>query len=341
MESHICIQMCPSKNKTGECSLERDRVGLSAAHVIVTNHAYFFNDLVLRKKTGNGNLPTYDAVIFDEAHEIEDVCCKAFEKKVDIQQFETLFNQFFNHDQVQRLGVESRLKLNDMHLSFQRKIEDLYEGISQYMSHNHGNQAGFHLMYSRIAVEEICKALGDFIKTVKEMKIKSISEILERLFEANDNLDFIGQVEKRSWAYWVTTDQYGKIVLHAAPLFPKVVLAYGLFDKVTVILASATIATGDNFNVWNFVVERKSLYPEVLVLDDKEEVVIHASNGWIDYPKRWSVLDLEHTFLKNIKREFDANEFLNAAQGLGFLLDGNVPQSIQEVDSLIMSLYVD
>lgn len=93
--------------------------------------------------------------------------------------------------------------------------------------------------------------------------------------------------------------------------------------------------------VWNFVVERKSLYPEVLVLDDKEEVVIHASNGWIDYPKRWSVLDLEHTFLKNIKREFDANEFLNAAQGLGFLLDGNVPQSIQEVDSLIMSLYVD
>ncbi|AJE54203.1 hypothetical protein [Paenibacillus polymyxa] len=93
--------------------------------------------------------------------------------------------------------------------------------------------------------------------------------------------------------------------------------------------------------VWNFVVERKSLYPEVLVLNDNEEVVIHASNGWIDYPKRWSVLDLEHTFLKNSKREFNPNEFLNAAQGLGFLLDGNAPQSIQEVDSLIMSLYVD
>lgn len=93
--------------------------------------------------------------------------------------------------------------------------------------------------------------------------------------------------------------------------------------------------------VWKFVVEGKSLYPEVLVLNDNKEVVIHASNGWIDYPKRWSVLDLEHTFLKNSKREFNPNEFLNAAQGLGFLLDGNAPQSIQEVDSLIMSLYVD
>lgn len=92
--------------------------------------------------------------------------------------------------------------------------------------------------------------------------------------------------------------------------------------------------------VWEFVVDRKSIYPEVLVLNDKEEVVIHASNGWIDYPKRWSVLDLEHTFLKDGKREFNASEFLNAAQGLGFLLDGNVPKSINEADSLIMSLYV-
>ncbi|MEJ3720124.1 DEAD/DEAH box helicase [Paenibacillus polymyxa] len=195
--NRISASMCPSKNKTGECSLERNRVGLSGAHIIVTNHAYFFNDLVLRKKTGNGNLPSYDAVIFDEAHEIEDVCCKAFEKKVDLQQFETLFSQFFNHDQVQRLGVDSRLKLNELHLSFQRKIEDLYEGISQFLSRNHGEQAGFHLMYSKIAVEEICTALGDFIKAAKEMRIKSISEILERLFEGNDNLDFIGQVEKR------------------------------------------------------------------------------------------------------------------------------------------------
>ncbi|MCC3379196.1 hypothetical protein ACFQ5D_22735 [Paenibacillus farraposensis] len=93
--------------------------------------------------------------------------------------------------------------------------------------------------------------------------------------------------------------------------------------------------------VWEFVVERKSLYHEVLVLNEKEEVVIHASNGWIDYPKRWSILDLEHTFVENKKREFNADEFLNAAQGLGFLLDGNAPQSIQEVDSLIMSLYVE
>ncbi|MFC7561630.1 ATP-dependent DNA helicase [Paenibacillus farraposensis] len=117
------------------------------------------------------------------------------------------------------------------------------------MARNQGSKGGFYLIPSKIAaVDEICTALGNFIKTVKEMKIKSVSEILDRIFEGNDDLDFIGQVEKKSWAYWATSDERRNIALHAAPLFPKAVLAYGLFDKVPVILASATIATGDNFN---------------------------------------------------------------------------------------------
>lgn len=245
--NRISASFCPVKNKSGECALELNKVALKGAHIIVTNHAYFFNDLVLRKKTGNGNLPPYDAVIFDEAHEIEDVCCNAFEKKVEIQLFESLFDQFFNHEQFLKLGLDSRLKLSDLHRDFQRKIEDLYEGISNYMSRNQGNDGGFYLIPSKIAVDGVCTALGDFIKAAKEMKIKNVSEILERIFEGNDNLDFIGQVEKKSWAYWATLEKRN-VVLHAAPLFPKVVLAYGLFDQVTVILASATIATGDNFN---------------------------------------------------------------------------------------------
>ncbi|AJE54204.1 ATP-dependent DNA helicase [Paenibacillus polymyxa] len=175
------------------------------------------------------------------------MCCNAFEKKVDIQLFESLFDQFFNHEQFLKLGLDSRLKLSDLHRDFQRKIEDLYEGISNYMSRNQGNDGGFYLISSKIAVDGVCTALGDFIKAAKEMKIKNVSEILERIFEGNDNLDFIGQVEKKSWAYWATLEKRN-VVLHAAPLFPKVVLAYGLFDQVTVILASATIATGDNFN---------------------------------------------------------------------------------------------
>lgn len=92
-------------------------------------------------------------------------------------------------------------------------------------------------------------------------------------------------------------------------------------------------------DVWEFVVDSKKFNPEVLVLNDMNEVVIHAQEGWIDYPKRWSILDLEHTFVKNKSGEFNPNEFLNAAQGLGFHLDGSVPKTISEADSLIMSLY--
>ena len=42
------------------------------ANILVVNHALFFSDLALRR-LGGGLLPDYDAVIFDEAHTLEDV----------------------------------------------------------------------------------------------------------------------------------------------------------------------------------------------------------------------------------------------------------------------------
>ncbi|WP_258297756.1 hypothetical protein [Paenibacillus peoriae] len=92
--------------------------------------------------------------------------------------------------------------------------------------------------------------------------------------------------------------------------------------------------------VWEFVVESKLVYPEVLVLNDMNEVVIHAQAGWIDYPKRWSILDLEYSFVTNKSKVFNPNEFQHAAQGLGFCLDGKAPKTAVEADKLIMSLYV-
>jgi len=49
------------------------------ADIIVTNHSLFLNDLAIRTADSNsGILPDYSAVIFDEAHHIEDVATKVF-----------------------------------------------------------------------------------------------------------------------------------------------------------------------------------------------------------------------------------------------------------------------
>ncbi|MFB5268137.1 ATP-dependent DNA helicase [Paenibacillus enshidis] len=233
---------CKDVKRDSECALELLKFNMSLVHIIVTNHAMFFQDLVMRKKLGRGTLPDYDAVIFDEAHEVEEVCCQAFEKKVSKRQLDILLNEFFAHDETQQLDMKSQLELNDLRREVEKEAGELFKSIQLRIG-----KSRYKLLSSPFGADRLIEAIAEFTKTSKKMKIKRSSEILERIFEYNDNLDFISQVERRSWGYWVSSEK-GTVAFHAAPLFPKVVLGYGLFDKVPVILASATMSTGGNFN---------------------------------------------------------------------------------------------
>ena len=62
---------CPHHER---CFVTAMRRGAATADVVVTNHHLFFADLALRAAWPEAQvLPRYDAVIFDEAHQIEDI----------------------------------------------------------------------------------------------------------------------------------------------------------------------------------------------------------------------------------------------------------------------------
>jgi ATP-dependent DNA helicase DinG len=64
-----------------ECFVARARETASRADIVVVNHALFFADLALRSRgdaLGLSVLPAYDAVVFDEAHTLEDVATEHF-----------------------------------------------------------------------------------------------------------------------------------------------------------------------------------------------------------------------------------------------------------------------
>ncbi|GKS12873.1 putative ATP-dependent helicase [Paenibacillus chitinolyticus] len=250
----ISASMCPAITRPDSCMLEELKGRMHKAHIIVTNFAFFFNDLKMRIKTGNGSLPPYNAVIFDEAHEIEEVCCHVFEKRVGINQFESLFENLYRRRAFNDLDQATQLELSQLRQLFLRKMEDVYRHVAKNMSDEEGRPTAFKLLTNKVDLSEVCSVMGAFIDKIKNLKLRGVSDILERLFEGNDNLDFIGENEKKSWAYWATIEGRGNVTLHAAPLYPKVILAKALFEKVPVILASATIstttATGKTFNFY-------------------------------------------------------------------------------------------
>lgn len=55
------------------CYAERARAVARSSNVVIANHALFFTDLMVKSWGKGGMLGEYDAVIFDEAHEMEDV----------------------------------------------------------------------------------------------------------------------------------------------------------------------------------------------------------------------------------------------------------------------------
>lgn len=65
---------CSDNNcDTSTCYAERARKAARAADVVIANHALFFTDLMVKSFGTGGMLGEYDAVIFDEAHEMEEV----------------------------------------------------------------------------------------------------------------------------------------------------------------------------------------------------------------------------------------------------------------------------
>jgi ATP-dependent DNA helicase DinG len=59
------------------CFVTRARAEAEAAQIVVVNHHLFFADLALRAR-GASVIPPYDAVIFDEAHQLGDVMTEHF-----------------------------------------------------------------------------------------------------------------------------------------------------------------------------------------------------------------------------------------------------------------------
>ncbi|MFO8013795.1 MAG: helicase C-terminal domain-containing protein [Phycisphaerae bacterium] len=58
-----------------KCFYQRARRRVQSAQVLVVNHALFFADLAIRARGGQGVLPAYDRLVFDEAHNLETVAC--------------------------------------------------------------------------------------------------------------------------------------------------------------------------------------------------------------------------------------------------------------------------
>ncbi len=80
------------------CYAEAARARAAEAELVIANHALYFADVALRSRTdGSGVLPEHDAVVFDEAHRLEEAASSWFGGRVSLARIRQLARDVERH----------------------------------------------------------------------------------------------------------------------------------------------------------------------------------------------------------------------------------------------------
>jgi ATP-dependent DNA helicase DinG len=219
------------------------------ADLIIVNHHLFFADLAIRQDDFGAILPEYAAVVFDEAHEIEDVASDYFGRQLSSYRFEELTRdieatlRMLKIDAAplrrQLAGVRER-----SHSFFERfpEREGRYpfgpEERKAFLERNHDayNELGTSLK----RVETELSALSP--------KPEEVITLARRAAETRREFSFLIESEEGAYVYWYERRRRG-VFLAATPIDVSEILREQLFERFdTVLLTSATLSVGGRFD---------------------------------------------------------------------------------------------
>ncbi len=240
----FCLgQKCPEFER---CFLTRMRQRAYESDIIIVNHHLFFADLAAKDEDFGGIIPEYAAVIFDEAHEIEDVAGQYFGISVSSYQIADLLGDI--------ASLARRKQFSSPELD--RVIEVVRERAASFFAAlpQPEGRSGFsnHEEFSGRHEREIVNLLRalELLGTTLELAHTGLDELLplaRRLKETTRKIEFWIAGGERAWVYWVERRGRG-CTLQATPIDVSSILAEKLFGAVdTVVLTSATLTVSDSF----------------------------------------------------------------------------------------------
>lgn len=256
-KSETCIgQKCPDFEP---CFITRMRNGAEAADIVIVNHHLFFADLNVRGNQFGKVLPDYGAVIFDEAHLLEDIAADYFGFQVSNYQIEELARDAAALPLTDAISVSNLTKAA-------AKASGLAEQFWIRFVQARGGDGRFPLMPDAFSVrgkdgELELTTLGENHNSLDEALARLETEadryseqspeaesVVRRIRQARFDLDFITKQSDRNFVYWIEHRGRG-IFLQSSPVDVSLLLKEKLFDKVgTCILTSATLSTNGSFS---------------------------------------------------------------------------------------------
>ncbi|HET9804345.1 MAG TPA: ATP-dependent DNA helicase, partial [Candidatus Acidoferrum sp.] len=239
-------QKCASFN---ECFVTQMHQRAKEADLIIVNHHLFFADLALKQDDFGSILPEYSAVVFDEAHEIEDVASDYFGRQISNFRFEELARDADVAMRLLHLGTPSLLRRTQRIRERSRSFFEAFPARDGKFPFTRAERAAF-LEQHREAYDELAQALKgletEFAATAQ--KPEELLRLARRSFELRQEMSFLFESNEGNFVYWFERRNKG-VFLAATPIDVSQLLREKLFEQFdTVILTSATLTVGGRFD---------------------------------------------------------------------------------------------
>jgi ATP-dependent DNA helicase DinG len=231
-----------------ECFLTRMQARAKESDLIIVNHHLFFADLALKHDDFGSILPEYSAVVFDEAHEMEDVASDYFGQEISNFRFEELAR---DADQMMRLthtAPPALLRRTQRIREKSRSFFDMFPPKEGRFPFSRQEREAF-LEQNREAYDALLNALKGLETEFAALtqKPEELLRIARRSFEIRQELSFLFESNEKNYVYWFERRSKG-VFLAATPIDVSQILRERLFEAFdTVILTSATLTVAGRF----------------------------------------------------------------------------------------------
>ena len=274
-ESGNCMKaQCPYFRS---CCYFKARRKWEESDIIVANHALFFTDLAMRCMEGAAGalLPNYGAVLFDEAHTLEESASSHLGVRLSRPLVVSMLNRIYNPDNARGLlmrqqGVSPELRgkvaeARDESYGFFAAFEELLRrqdetALEIVHPENFIDNLTPKLMRLASGLQDLADDEDDEDASFKT----EIDAMISRCRETVDGLDAFMHRTIPDAVYYAE-EEPGGVTLNATPLNIAQILSEILFNQdFTVILCSATLTVRNRFD---YFIGRSGFSGRTLLLD--------------------------------------------------------------------------
>ncbi|MBI4666889.1 MAG: ATP-dependent DNA helicase [Nitrospinae bacterium] len=243
-KSELCLgSACPTYDS---CFVTRMRQEAAIADIVIVNHHLFFADMAVRENSFGEVVPRCDAVIFDEAHMVEEVASNYFGAGVSNYRVTEAARDTERELRAEKLldaDVQSALH------NLTRRSQTFFDSIKNPDSSRRRLKQRDAAHAAKQAEEFLntLRLIRDYLSTLSKAT-DPIRACATRFSDIADTLAELVKMEKEDYVYWVETRGRG-VFLQSSPIDVSTCLKTKMAPRFeSTVFTSATLSTNGDFS---------------------------------------------------------------------------------------------